>query len=185
MRSLYRLILYLGSFICSFLLAATTSFGQCSVTNLNPSYCVDDPSFTLTGGTNYYINNVNTSTFNPATLGAGTHRVVTTNGLANAYNVSTSGTFSPAAPVSPTNHTLGDNVETAPINIGFTFNFFGANYTQLRIGSNGVVGLGTTPSVAAVNEALGDATDPDNLIPPVPKSSAISSQVPRRSGGLL
>jgi len=33
--------------------------------------------------------------------------------------------------------TIGDDSITAPINIGFTFNFGGVNYTQLRIMSNG------------------------------------------------
>ncbi|MHB8535228.1 MAG: hypothetical protein ACYDBW_07275, partial [Sulfuricaulis sp.] len=33
--------------------------------------------------------------------------------------------------------TTGDDSITAPINIGFTFNFGGVNYTQLRIMSNG------------------------------------------------
>ncbi|MGC1240227.1 MAG: hypothetical protein WA874_01505, partial [Chryseosolibacter sp.] len=164
MRRLYPIIIYLGSLICSFLLAAPSAFAQCSFTNLNASYCVDDPAFTLTGGTNYYGNGVTGSTFNPATAGVGTHRIVTTNGLANAYTVSTSGTFSPEAAVSPTSHTLGNNAETLPINIGFTVNFFGNNYTQLRIGSNGVIGMGTAPIITGVNEALGNNAEPDDLI---------------------
>ena len=148
-------------------MAATSAFGQCTLTNLNSSYCVDAPSFTLTGGTNYYVNSTNTSTFNPATLGVGTHRVLTTNGEADAYYVSTTGTFSPEPPVGATTLALGDDAQSGAISIGFSFNFFGTDQTVVRIGSNGVLGLGATgsyPSVAAVNEPLSDGGDPNNLI---------------------
>ena len=134
-------------------MAASSAFGQCSFTNLSSSYCVDAPSFTLTGGTNYYVNTTNTSIFNPGTLGAGTHRVLTTNGDADAYYVSTTGTFSPEPPVSATTVALADDAQSGAIGIGFTFNFFGTNQTFVRIGSNGVLGLGTSgpyPSVAPV-----------------------------------
>src|SRR5687768_2814951 len=167
MRRLFRLILYLGSLTCLLLMAASSAFGQCGFTNLNSSYCVDAPSFTLTGGTNYYINSTNTSTFNPATLGVGTHRVITTNGDADAYNVNTTGTFSPEPPVSATTVALGDDAQSGAIAIGFNFNFFGNDQTVVRIGSNGVLGFGTTgpyPSVAPVNEPLSDGGDPYHLI---------------------
>jgi gliding motility-associated-like protein len=38
--------------------------------------------------------------------------------------------------------TLGDDVQSNPYNIGFTFCFYGQTYTQFRIGSNGWVSLG-------------------------------------------
>src|SRR5690606_12074508 len=85
MRRLYRLFLYLSSFTCSFLLAASPSIAQCNLDNLNPSYCEDDPAFALTGGTNYWVNNTATSSFDPSALGTGTHRVVTTDGTALTY----------------------------------------------------------------------------------------------------
>src|SRR5688500_11023347 len=167
MRRMYRINSYLGSFICAFLLAATTAFGQCSFTNLNSSYCVDDPSFTLTGGTNYYGNGVTGSTFNPSTAGVGTHRLVTTNGSADAYTVVTSGTFSLEAPVAPiSTETLADNAQSGQISIPFLFNFYGLAQSDLRIGSNGVVGFSnpTDHNVAVVAEPLGDNTAPNNLI---------------------
>jgi len=40
---------------------------------------------------------------------------------------------------SPTLVSLSDDSFSAPVNIGFTFNFYGNNYTQCTIGSNGVV----------------------------------------------
>src|SRR5690606_1105073 len=147
MRRLYRLFLYLSSFTRSFLLAASPSIAQCNLDNLNPSYCEDDPAFALTGGTNYWVNNTATSTFDPSALGTGTHLVVTTDGTALSYYVNTSGTFSPEAPVSPTNVPLMDDNQSTAINICFTCNFFGIDYTQLKIGSNGVIGLGGAPGV--------------------------------------
>ncbi len=40
-----------------------------------------------------------------------------------------------------TNVSLSDDVWSAAINIGFTFNFYGVNYTQCLIGSNGLLGF--------------------------------------------
>jgi hypothetical protein len=123
--------------MCAFLLAANISFAQCSLSNLNASYCVDDPAFTLTGGTGYWINNDSTSYFDPAALGVGTHRVITTDQIASAYYVKTDGVFSPepTAGVVTTLTPWLDNTQSAATNIGFDFNFYGFVFTQLRIGS--------------------------------------------------
>jgi gliding motility-associated-like protein len=62
---------------------------------------------------------------------------------------------------------LGDDVQSGIFNIGFTFCFYGSNYTQFRIGSNGWVSLGagvqpgTFTSVAIPN---GGAGVPKNCI---------------------
>ena len=140
-------------------------YAQCSFTNLNSSYCLDESSFALTGGTNYFGPGVTGNSFDPGAAGVGTHQLVTTNGLASSYSIVTSGTFNPEPPVSPTVVTLNDNDEQL-VNIGFTFNFFGTDYTQLRIGSNGILGLGAGPTLTSVNEnqALSDATNPNNII---------------------
>ena len=140
-------------------------YGQCNFTNLDASYCANEPSFVLTGGTNYFGPGVTGNVFDPNAAGIGIHQLVTTNGLAYSYSIVTSGTFSPEPPVSPTAVVLGDNAEQL-VNIGFTFNFFGTDYTQLRIGSNGVLGLGAGPSVTSVNDGqtLSDAVDPNNVI---------------------
>src|SRR5688572_7974570 len=79
------------------LLAHFTAFAQCTITGLGASYCADDANVALSGGTNYYGPGVSGSTFSPATAGAGTHQIVTTNGSATTYNVITAGTFAPIA----------------------------------------------------------------------------------------
>src|SRR5688500_1687209 len=111
MRRQFRLILYLGSLSCSLLMSATSAFGQCDFTNLNSSYCIDAPSFTLTGGTSDYNKSKKTSVYCPTTVGVGTHRVSATNGDTVAYFVHTTGTFSPEPPVSATTVALGDDAQ--------------------------------------------------------------------------
>src|SRR5687767_14984712 len=88
----FGLLVYL---FLGLLCTSSVSFGQCAFTNLNSTYCVDDASFTLTGGTNYYGAGVSGTTFNPANAGAGIHQVVTTDGTTATYTVNTTGTFSP------------------------------------------------------------------------------------------
>ena len=44
----------------------------------------------------------------------------------------------------PTNVTLSDDVWSGTVNIGFTFSFYGQNYTQCVIGSNGLVSFNTS-----------------------------------------
>src|SRR5687768_4421956 len=140
-------------------------YSQCSFTNLDATYCINESSFALTGGANYFGPGVTGSTFDPGSAGVGTHQLVTTNGIASSYSVVTSGTFSPEPQVSPTAVVLGDNAEQL-VNIGFTFNFFGTDYTQLRISSNGVLGLGAGPSLTTLDDdqALGDGVDPNNIV---------------------
>src|SRR5688572_23487347 len=131
MLRFYKAGLHFLMLLLSFILIGPhLSFSQCSFTNLDPSYCFSDGSFPLTGGTNYYGPGVTGSTFDPAAAGVGSHRLVTTDGV---YNVITSGSFNPQPPVAPTAVPLGDNAEQL-VSIGFTFNFFGIDYTQLRIG---------------------------------------------------
>ncbi|MBL7854040.1 MAG: hypothetical protein JNL17_06570, partial [Cyclobacteriaceae bacterium] len=137
---------------------------QCSFTNLNAQYCVDQPAFTLTGGTNYYGPGVSGSTFDPAAAGVGTHTLITTDGNAAGYSVNTSGVYAPVAG-SGTALALGDDTEVTGIPIGFTFNFFGLNFTQVRVGDNGIIGFSAVQAVTSpTNQTLPDPTNPDNII---------------------
>ena len=43
---------------------------------------------------------------------------------------------------------LGDDNSVGPYNVGFSFNFYGVNYTQFYIGSNGVISFGSGRSGA-------------------------------------
>lgn len=53
---------------------------------------------------------------------------------------------------------LADDATSAAINMGFTFNFGGTNYTQLRIGSNGWLFFGGT-AITFTNTTLPSAVD--------------------------
>jgi hypothetical protein len=141
------------------------SFAQCSFTNLNETYCTNDPSFALDAGsaTIFAGNGVTGNIFDPAAAGAGTHTIIAHDG-ASSYGVINSGTFNRVAPPG-TETTLSLAKDTDSGNIGFfNFNFFGTTYNQLRIGSNGLIGLGTGAVTASANQTLPDGTAPDNLI---------------------
>ncbi|HEY3404802.1 MAG TPA: PKD-like domain-containing protein [Ohtaekwangia sp.] len=144
--------------------AAIPAHAQCNFTGLNSSYCIDNGLVPLTGGTTYYGPGVTGSNFNPSVAGLGTHQLVTTSGSATTYFVQTTGTFNPVAG-SGTSVVLADDAETGLLSIGFTFNFFGTNYTDLRIASNGLLGFGSPAALTNSNNvALPNAVDPDNII---------------------
>lgn len=63
-----------------------------------------------------------------------------------------------------TNVTLADDSVSAAIAIGFTFNFGGTNYTQLRIGSNGWIFFGAT-STAYTNTTVASSPVTNVLMP--------------------
>jgi PKD domain/PKD-like domain/Secretion system C-terminal sorting domain len=142
------------------------SFSQCSFTNLNTQYCVDDATVSpLTGAAQFFGPGITGSAFSPSTAGVGTHTVYATSGVASTYNVSNSGTFNFVTTGFSAPTVLGKDQETGLIGVGFTFNFFGTNYTNVRLGSNGVLGVGSdTPVTDPNNASYSNATDPDNLI---------------------
>jgi hypothetical protein len=70
---------------------------------------------------------------------------------ATAYNVGT------AIPSS-------DDVTHGPFNIGFTFNFFGNNYTQFYVGSNGWVGFSAGQTTGYTAAYIPNAGSPRNVI---------------------
>ncbi|HAC23755.1 MAG TPA: hypothetical protein DCE81_02445, partial [Cytophagales bacterium] len=151
----------LGVILLQLFVVHTTS-AQCAFSNLNAQYCVDQPAFSLTGGTNYFGPGVSGSTFNPASAGVGTHTLITTDGNASGYFVSTSGTFAPLSG-SGTALALGNDDEVTGVPIGFTFNFFGLNYSQVRVGDNGIVGFSSSVATSS-NLLLPDPTAPNNII---------------------
>ncbi len=138
-------------------------YSQCSFTNLNASYCINDPSFALTGSTNYFGPGVSGTDFDPAAAGVGSHTLYATSGVASTYAVSTSGTFNRIVDAGTVVNPVDDG-EIAAISIPFTFNFFGNDYTQLNIGRNAVVGFGPSAVTGNANQILPDASAPDNLI---------------------
>ena len=58
---------------------------------------------------------------------------------------------------------LGDDAFVGPISIGFDFPFYGNNFNQIYIGSNGILTFGSGSS-SRVNTAFPNAGDPNNMI---------------------
>ncbi|NOY52851.1 MAG: hypothetical protein GXP58_04440 [Deltaproteobacteria bacterium] len=78
--------------------------------------------------------------------------------------------------------TLGDNAASDPVDLGFTFNYYGTSHTQIIIGSNGTIGfptettgLDTTTKLPAVP----DPTAPNAVIAP------FSADLDPSSGGSI
>ncbi len=151
------------------ILKIDSAFSQCNFTNLNSAYRVDDPAFTLTGGTFYYGDGVNINSFNPAIAGVGKHTIITGTGSATTYVLQTTGSFNPIAG-SGTSLTLSDDSQSGLIGLNsgagtpFNFNFFGNNYSSVVIGSNGIIGFSTTNMNSPIVQSFPDNTTPNNII---------------------
>jgi hypothetical protein len=127
---------------------------QCGFTNLDAQYCVDQSSFILTGAPNFFGPGISGTTFSPSSAGTGTHTLYATSGIANTYNVVTSGVYNFITTGFGAPTSLTKDTQTGLIGIGFTFNFFGTNYTQVRLGSNGLLGFGAGPPVTPLIQML-------------------------------
>lgn len=57
-----------------------------------------------------------------------------------------------------------DDVTHGPFNIGFTFNFFGNNYTQFYVGSNGWIGFTANQTTGYTAAFIPNAGSPRNVI---------------------
>ncbi len=73
------------------------------------------------------------------------------------YNTAASYTTGTVVPSS-------DDVTHGPFNIGFTFTFFGNNYTQFYIGSNGWIGFSAGQTTGYVAQYIPNASSPMNCI---------------------
>ncbi len=62
---------------------------------------------------------------------------------------------------------LGDDAFTGPFPIGFTFSYYGADYTQFYIASNGFLGFGpnTTGYTTLTNAQIPTVGTPNNIVP--------------------
>lgn len=57
-----------------------------------------------------------------------------------------------------------DDATHGPFNVGFTFNFFGTNYTQFYVGSNGWIGFSTGQTTGYTAAYIPNASSPKNAI---------------------
>lgn len=126
-------------------LSATTAMAQCGFTGLNASYCINDAAATIvpSGAGTLSGPGVTGTTFDPAAAGVGSHMVTYQEGDPTIYTVDQTGTFAPVAG-SGTAVILSDDDFSGTLPIGFTFNFFGVDYTDFYISSNGFITFSNT-----------------------------------------
>ncbi len=80
-----------------------------------------------------------------------------------SYTVNQSGTFSPVSGTGTPVTLTGEQVTNA-LPIGFTFNFFGNNYTEFRISSNGFVAFTLSTTGCCSGQNIPNPNTPNNLI---------------------
>lgn len=74
-------------------------------------------------------------------------------------------TYSPAGAFnSGTVIPSSDDATHGPFNIGFTFSFFGNNYTQFYVGSNGWIGFSSAQTTGYTAQYIPNAGSPKNVI---------------------
>ncbi len=114
---------------------------QCAIVGLDPTYCVTDPSVTISapGSGTFSGPGMTGDVFDPALAGVGTHLIEYFQYDPTAYTVDQTGAFA-LTPGGGTAVFLGDDeVTPTSIPIGFSFNFFGTNYTDFYLSSNGFI----------------------------------------------
>lgn len=142
-----------------------------AILNLASSYCENDNSLVLNAcpvNPNYYFQGsgieADSLTFNPALAGPGTHTIeygyMNTNNYIVTENLPNNYYTGPLTSVA-----LGDDQLTGNLPIGFTFNFYGNNYTDFIISSNGFITFpGAFDNGCCSGQVLPDVNDPNNLI---------------------
>ncbi|MEX2597229.1 MAG: hypothetical protein WEC59_09915, partial [Salibacteraceae bacterium] len=63
-----------------------------------------------------------------------------------------------------TSVSLADDAVSAPLSIGFSFEFFGTSNTQFRISSNGFITFSSTANGCCSGQSMPNATQPNDLI---------------------
>ena len=153
-------ILIIGIFILSL-----QTFAQCNINGLQSDYCVGDDPVILSGnlpGGIFSGPGVSNSVFDPAIAGVGTHQIQYIN--TSSYVISQMGVFAPLAAIGTT-VTLADDQVSGVLPIGFTFNFYGTNYTQFYVSSNGFITFSAAqPDGCCIGQSIPDASAPNNLI---------------------
>ena len=77
--------------------------------------------------------------------------------------VAVAGTYNPR-PAPTTVAVSGDDAVSAPLDLGFTFTFFGQPFTQINVSTNGFITFGDTASGCCSGQALPDAAAPNGVI---------------------
>ncbi len=106
--------------------------------------------------------------FDPAVSGAGTHTInyVVDSFLGYAIDTNFAYTILPTTASAVTYNYIDDDDELSnAVPIGFTFNFFGQDYTDLKVSTNGFLTFDiASTDDGATNQTLPDASSPNNLV---------------------
>lgn len=143
-----------------------TIFGQCAITGLDSVYCENDSPDTLvpSGSGVFSGTGINGNIFDPELAGPGTHQINYDESDPTNYSIDQTGAFAPIAG-SGTSVFLGDDQVSGALPIGFTFNFFGNDYTQFYISSNGFIGFSSGMSNGCcTGGVIPTAGNPNNYV---------------------
>ncbi len=157
-------------FISSLFLLSTYGIvhSQCGVqlTGLESEYCITGGGTSLDvyplGGT-LSGPGISGDYFDPGVAGAGAHEIKYVFDSI-FYNIYTDGTFNPIDGVG-TSFSLSDDDVSAFLPLGFTFNFFGTDYTEIKLSSNGFLTFNNIfSSGCCQGHTVPNTSDPDNII---------------------
>lgn len=138
---------------------------------LNDVYYTD-PAFALSGGSpaggTYSGPGVSGNQFNPSAAGVGTYTITYSYSEAlpeDNYSTNKNGTYNPVTGTGTT-LTLNDDQVTGALPVGFTFRFYGTDYTNFYLSSNGFITFnpGSTHGCCVGDALPNNKTNPSNLI---------------------
>ena len=144
------------------------AFSQCVISGIPASMCEEDAPVTATvlepSGVFSGPGMVG-DVFDPSLAGPGTH-TITFEYTASGYEVDESIAYAPIDISSgSTSLPLGDDAVSAYLPIGFTFNFFGNDYTDFKIGSNGFITFNASSSAGCCSgQFIPNSAFPNELI---------------------
>lgn len=138
---------------------------QCNFTGLAATYCESDMGDTLvpSGPGLFSGPGMTGDYFDPGAAGPGVHQIDFNQSDPTVYTVDQTGTFSPTAS-SGTPVSLSDDAVSGMLPIGFTFNFFGTNYTDFYISSNGFISFDPTVSQGCCSGGILPTNDAVNNV---------------------
>ncbi len=140
---------------------------QCDITGPEPIMCLTGAPVAMTvasPGAVFSGPGVTGSVFNPAAAGIGTH-TISVEAPSDGYSHGSIAFDPTPIPGGTFVGGLSDDNVVGSFPIGFTFNFFGMDYTNFYIGSNGFVTFSAgMPSGCCSGQVLPNASTPNNLI---------------------
>jgi hypothetical protein len=150
-----------------------TAYNQCQTANfsgLNPNYTCPEASqlFGNPIGGSFQGPGISGDMFSPAQAGLGTHVISysTAPSSPSAGYLATPGQSNNPANEVLTTVFLGDDELSTPLPIGFSFNFFGVEYTDFVISSNGYItfDLASLNNGCCSGQNIPENFEPNNLI---------------------